>query len=153
MVPGNSSGGNSIIWRYAEVLLNYAEAQNEAVGPDESVYKAMKEIRLRAGLPELPDNLDQAQMRARIRRERRVELAFEGKRFSDIRRWKTAEDIFKNPLRAMKITVVNGQPVYEKVDAGGGQITFDPSRNYLMPIPASVIAQNPKIKQNPHYDD
>ncbi|MGN6510281.1 MAG: RagB/SusD family nutrient uptake outer membrane protein [Chitinophaga sp.] len=153
VVPGNSSGGNSIIWRYAEVLLNYAEAQNEAVGPDESVYKAMKERRLRAGLPELPDNLDQAQMRARIRRERRVELAFEGKRFSDIRRWKTAEDIFKNPLRAMKITVVNGQPVYEKVDAGGGQITFDPSRNYLMPIPASVIAQNPKIKQNPHYDD
>ncbi len=92
--PGNSSGGNSIIWRYAEVLLNYAEAQNEAVGPDESVYAAIKKVGLRAGLPELPANLTKDQMRARIRRREGWELAFEGKRFSDIRRWKTAEAIF-----------------------------------------------------------
>lgn len=151
VVPGNSSGGNSIIWRYAEVLLNYAEAQNEAVGPDESVYAAIKKVRLRAGLPELPANLTKDQMRARIRRERRVELAFEGKRFSDIRRWKTAEAIFAQPLRAMKITLAGGKPVYEKVNAGGGKIAFDASKNYLMPIPQSVIAQNTKIRQNPNY--
>lgn len=151
IVPGNSAGANSIIWRYAEVLLNYAEAQNEAVGPDNSVYEAMKKVRLRAGLPELPANLDQAAMRIRIRRERRIEMAFEGKRLFDLWRWRTAEQIFSKPLRAMKITVVGGKPVYEKVNAGGGKITFDPAKNYLMPIPQTVRAQNPKIDQNPQY--
>lgn len=151
VVPGISSGSNSIIWRYAEVLLNYAEAQNEAAGPDASVYNAMNKVRKRAGLPDLPENLTQPQMRARIRRERRVELAFEGKRLFDIWRWKTAEQIFSKPLRAMKITTVGGKQVYEKVNAGGGKITFDPAKNYRMPIPQTVIAQNDKIIQNPNY--
>ncbi|MFD2886712.1 RagB/SusD family nutrient uptake outer membrane protein [Chitinophaga cymbidii] len=151
VVPGISSGSNSIIWRYAEVLLNFAEAQNEAVGPDDDVYKAMNKVRKRAGLPDLPTGLTQPQMRARIRRERRVELAFEGKRLFDIWRWRTAEQIFSKPLRAMKITTVDGHLVYEKVNAGGGKIAFDPSKNYLMPIPESVRAQNVKIDQNPHY--
>jgi hypothetical protein len=131
--------------------LNYAEAQNEAVGPDQSVYDAMKKVRLRAGLPELPANLTQAEMRVRIRRERRIEMAFEGKRLFDLWRWRTAEQIFSKSLRAMKITVVGGNLVYEKVNAGGGKITFDASKNYLMPIPQTVIAQNPKIMQNPKY--
>lgn len=151
IVPGVSAGANSIIWRYAEVLLNYAEAQNEAVGPDQSVYDAMKKVRLRAGLPELPANLTQAGMRVRIRRERRIEMAFEGKRLFDLWRWRTAEQIFSKSLRAMKITVVGGNLVYEKVNAGGGKIAFDASKNYLMPIPQTVIAQNPKIIQNPKY--
>ncbi|WP_343704550.1 RagB/SusD family nutrient uptake outer membrane protein [Chitinophaga sp.] len=150
-VPGISSGANPIIWRYAEVLLNYAEAQNEAAGPDITVYNAMNKVRTRAGLPDLPLGLNQAEMRARIRRERRVELAFEGKRLFDLWRWRTAEQVFSKPLRAMKITTVAGQLVYEKVNAGGGKIAFDPAKNYLMPIPQSVIAQNEKIVQNPNY--
>jgi len=151
VVPGQSSGANSIIWRYAEVLLNYAEAQNEAAGPDATVYAAMNKVRARAGLPDLPAGLTREQMRARIRRERRVELAFEGKRLFDLWRWRIAEQVFSKPLRAMKITSVNGTLVYEKVNAGGGKITFDPSKNYRMPIPQTVIAQNPKITQNPNY--
>lgn len=151
LVPGNSSGSNAIIWRFAEVLLNYAEAQNEAVGPDNSVYTAVNRVRTRAGLPNLPTGLDKAQMRSRIRRERRVELAFEGKRLFDLWRWKTADQVFSQPLRAMKITIVGGKPVYEKVNAGGGKINFVASKNYLFPIPQAVIAQNPKIIQNPGY--
>lgn len=151
IVPGVSAGANSIIWRYAEVLLNYAEAQNEATGPDNSVYEAMNKVRKRAGLPDLPANLTQAEMRMRIRRERRIEMAFEGKRLFDLWRWRTAEQTFSKPLRAMKITVVDGKPVYEKVNAGGGKIAFDATKNYLMPIPQTVIAQNPKIIQNPKY--
>lgn len=151
VVPGISSGSNAIIWRYAEVLLNYAEARNEDVGPDITVYNAMNKIRKRAGLPDLPTGLTQTQMRERIRRERRVELAFEGKRLFDIWRWRTAEQIFGKPLRAMKITTAGDHLVYEKVDAGGGKISFDPIKNYLMPIPQSVIAQNPKIIQNSNY--
>jgi hypothetical protein len=151
VVPGISSGSNAIIWRYAEVLLNYAEAQNEVAGADNTVYNAVNKVRKRAGLPDLPADLSKEDMRVRIRRERRVELAFEGKRLFDLWRWKTAEQVFSKPLRAMKITTVGGQLVYEKVNAGGGKIAFDASKNYLMPIPQSVIAQNEKIVQNPNY--
>jgi hypothetical protein len=151
IVPGNSSGENVIIWRYAEILLNYAEAKNEVSGPDQSIYDAVNKIRTRAGLPNLPVGLTQSQMRDRIRRERRVELAFEGKRLFDLWRWKTAEQVFSQPLKAMKITVVAGKPTYEKVNAGGGKINFNAAKNYLFPIPQTVIAQNPKIVQNPGY--
>jgi hypothetical protein len=151
IVPRVSAGQNSIIWRYAEVLLNYAEAKNEVSGPDQTIYDAINKLRARGGLPNLPTNLSQAQMRDRIRRERRVELAFEGKRLFDLQRWKIAETVFAQPLRAMKITLVNGNPVYTKINAGGGKITFNPAKNYLFPIPATVIAQNPKITQNPGY--
>lgn len=152
IVPGSSSGQNSIVWRYAEVLLNYAEAQNEALAaPDESIYNAINKVRERGGLPELPEGLTKDQMRERIRRERRIELAFEGKRLFDLWRWRIAEQVFSEPLKAMKITEVGGDLVYEKVDVDGGQIIFDPAKNYLMPIPQTVIGKNSKIVQNPNY--
>ncbi|RCR68580.1 RagB/SusD family nutrient uptake outer membrane protein [Larkinella punicea] len=148
----NATGGsNSIVFRYAEVLLNYAEAKNELSGPDQTVYDAMNKIRTRAGLPNLPTGLSQEQMRQRIRRERRVELAFEGKRLFDLWRWRIAPDVFSKPLKAMKIATVNGTLTYEVVNVGGGTIRFDPAKNYLMPIPQAVIDQNPKIVQNPGY--
>ena len=76
VVPGrdnlnNGTGGsNAIVFRYAEVLLNFAEAQNEVAGPGPGVYAAMDSVRHRAGLPSLPAGLDQEGMRRRIRRER-----------------------------------------------------------------------------------
>lgn len=152
IVPGTSSGQNSIVWRYAEVLLNYAEAQNEALAaPDQSVYDAVNQIRERAGLPDLPEGLSKAQMRERIRRERRIELAFEGKRLFDLWRWRVADQAFSKPLRAMKITGTDGDLLYEKVNVDGGKVVFDPSKNYLMPIPETVRARNEKIDQNPNY--
>jgi hypothetical protein len=75
--------------RYAEVLLNYAEAENEANGPA-NAYAAINQVRARVGMPALPTGLTQAQMRDRIRHERRVELALEGFRYFDLRRWGTA---------------------------------------------------------------
>jgi hypothetical protein len=157
VIPGSANlntrtgGANIIIWRYAEVLLNYAEAQNEVSGPDQSIYNAVNLVRKRAGLPDLPTGLSKEGMRQRIRRERRVELAFEGKRLFDLWRWRIAEQVFSSPLKAMKITVANGAPVYEKVNVGGGKITFVPAKNYLMPIPQSVIDKNPNIIQNQGY--
>ncbi|EOR94214.1 putative outer membrane protein [Arcticibacter svalbardensis MN12-7] len=151
IVPRVSAGQNSIIWRYADVLLNYAEAKNENTGPDQSIYDAINKLRTRGGLPNLTTGLTQDQMREKIRRERRVELFFEGKRLFDLWRWRIAEDVFSKPLSAMKITVVAGKLVYQKQPAGGAKVTFDKSKNYLMPIPAAVIAQNPKITQNPGY--
>lgn len=152
IVPGTSSGQNSIVWRYAEILLNYAEAKNEVLEtPDQSIYDAINKIRRRGDLPDLPTGLNKDQMRERIRRERRIELAFEGKRIFDIWRWKIAEDIFKQPLKAMKITESGGDLIYEKVNIDGGKVIFNPSKNYLMPIPETVIARNSKINQNPGY--
>jgi len=78
-----------VILRYADVLLMYAEAQNEASGPDGTVYAAVNEVRSRTGveMPDLPSGLSQSELRDRIRNERRVELAFEGTRYFDLKRW------------------------------------------------------------------
>ncbi|MEQ9289452.1 MAG: RagB/SusD family nutrient uptake outer membrane protein [Cyclobacteriaceae bacterium] len=125
-----------ILLRYAEVLLNYAEAQNEAAGPDQSVYDAVNEVRARPGIdmPPLPAGLSKEDMRARIRNERRVELALEGLRYSDIKRWKTAEIYI---------------PTLERPNGAFRQ--FDPSKHYLFPFPQSERDANPSLKQNPNY--
>ena len=82
-----------VLIRYAEVLLNFAEAANEDVGPTAEVYDAINAVRGRPGvdMPPIPLGLTKEQMRERIWNERRVELAFEGVRYRDIRRWKIAE--------------------------------------------------------------
>ncbi|WP_214649516.1 RagB/SusD family nutrient uptake outer membrane protein [Sphingobacterium mizutaii] len=148
----NANSANWIIFRYAEVLLSYAEAQNEAVGPDESVYQAINEVRKRSELTDLPKGMNQAQMRTAIHRERRVELAFEEKRLPDLLRLKLAQVNLNGPLHAMKIEQVGGKWVYEVVPAGGGQRKFYPEKNYLLPIPQSARDKNPNLEQNPNYD-
>jgi hypothetical protein len=93
-----------VLLRFADIKLMYAEAQNEAVGPDNSVYKEINEVRARPGvnMPPLPANLIKDDMRTRIRHERRVELALEGQRYFDLRRWGIAKDklngFIQNPL-------------------------------------------------------
>jgi hypothetical protein len=72
----NLNSANWIIFRYAEVLLSYAEARNEATGPDQSVYDAINAIRRRSELPDLTPGMDQSQLRTAIRRERRVEWVY-----------------------------------------------------------------------------
>jgi starch-binding outer membrane protein, SusD/RagB family len=125
-----------IILRYADVLLMYAEATNEATGPDQSVYDAVNAVRARPGInmPPIPTGLSKDQMRERIRHERRTELGMEGLRWADIKRWKTAE-IYINTL----------------VDVGGVHRKFVAPTNYLMPFPQSEIDVNPQLEQNPGY--
>lgn len=151
---GGASGQNYIFYRYAMVLLNYAEAQNEAAGPDASVYDAINSIRQRSNLPDLTPGLDQAAMRDAIRRERRVELCYENNRFFDIIRWKIADDVMNKDKHGMKIT--NSSPsdnkgvwVYEVIPLNHPH-TFLP-KQYMNPIPQPVIDQNSKILQNPGY--
>lgn len=145
------SSASFIIFRYAEVLLSYAEAQNEAVGPDESVHSAVNKVRERSGLPALKSGLTQAQMRAMIQQERRVELAFEEKRWPDLLRLKLAETNLNGPLHAMKIVKEGGKKVYSVIDAPNGGRLFFENRNYLLPIPQSVLDKNDKLEQNPNY--
>ena len=155
-----ASAQNYYYFRYAEVLLNYAEAQNESVGPDESVYAAMDQIRTRAGIPTFTDvypGATQTQMRDLIRRERRIELAFEGKRYFDLIRWETAEVNLNKVMHGMKITSNgSGGYNYERINAipgGAPQWSFDKNKNYLLPIPLSALGRNPALTdhQNPGY--
>jgi hypothetical protein len=93
-------------------------------------------------------------MRDKIRSERRVELAFEGKRYFDLVRWKTAEKTLNGTLKAMKITKrSDGGWNYERVNAFGGERKFLAPRDYLFPIPQSSIDRNVKLKdqQNPGW--
>ena len=83
-----ASGAQFKKYRLAEVYLNLAEAENEANGPTTVAYDAVNAVRNRAGMKSLPAGLDKTALRERIRRERRVELAWEEHRFWDVRRWK-----------------------------------------------------------------
>lgn len=150
---GDAAVGSDQNWqllRYAEVLLNYAEAQNEDAGPDNTVYEAVNAIRRRAGQPDLPAGLTQTEMRQRIRHERRIEFAFEDQRFWDVRRWHIADlPSYKN---------IYGTTITKAAD---GTKTYGPSRllvtrtfelkNYCFPIPASEILANKKMVQNTYW--
>lgn len=83
--------------RYAEILLTYAEAKNELSGPDSSVFDAINDIRDRAGIPQVDQTIygTKDKMRELIRNERRIELAGEGQRYFDIRRWGIADKVMK----------------------------------------------------------
>ena len=138
-------------FRYAEILLSYAEAQNEAVGPDASVYTAVNLVRDRVFLPALPPGLSQADMRANIRRERRLELTFEDKRWYDIRRWDITTKgpaVLTTPEYGMVITSNGGTLKYTPTIVFNNR--YSEYMNFL-PIPQGVIAQNPKLTQNPGY--
>lgn len=147
--PGTS---NYQFYRYAEVLLSYAEAQNEAAGPDQSVFDAVNKVRARVLLPAVPAGTNQADMRTIIRRERRLEFCFEDKRWYDIRRWDITVKgpaVINTPEYGMKITAdASGNLTYEKVAVF--QNRFSEYMNWL-PIPQGILNQNPKLKQNPEY--
>ena len=152
-INGNNrqNSANYIILRYAEVLLGYAEAQNEAVGPDQSVYDAINKVRARVDLPPLEEGLSQDEMREAIYQERRVELAFEDKRYFDLLRLKLAEEKLNGVMHAMLIEEVGGNVVYTVIPATQGEMVFHPEKNYLFPIPQSAIDRNPNLTQNPGY--
>ena len=96
---------NGILFRMAELYLNYAEALNEyASSPPNEAYDAIDLIRLRSGMPKLPRSLSQAQFRERVRNERAIELAFEGQRLYDIMRWEIADEgIMKGAMYGIHI--------------------------------------------------
>jgi hypothetical protein len=153
---GSQDGRNYIYYRYGEVLLNYAEAQNEAVGPDASVYAAVNAIRERPGtdLPPLAAGLSQAEMREAIKHERRIELVYEGHRLYDLWRWKDADYEMNLDLHGMKITNTvpadnSGVWFYEKVSLNHPHVFTQ--KMYFNPVPQPVIDRNTALKQNWGY--
>lgn len=139
-----------IYMRYAEILLNYAEAQNEAVGPDASVYDAINQIRQRVDMPDLPAGLSKEEMREAIRRERQVELAFEEHRFYDVRRWMIAMETENEPAYGINITKSGNTLTYERKVALDGR-KFE-QKHYWLPIPrAEIQSSGNKLQQSPNY--
>jgi starch-binding outer membrane protein, SusD/RagB family len=139
------------IIRYADILLMYAEAQNESAGADASVYSAVEAIRKRAGLSPfaLPANLDKDRMREIVRNERRIELAFEESRFWDIRRWKIAKQVYSTTLHGVTVTKnPNGTFTYTPKDLATPYFT---DAMYLLPIALKETQINRDMLQNPGY--
>ncbi|WP_256013894.1 RagB/SusD family nutrient uptake outer membrane protein [Desertivirga xinjiangensis] len=152
---------NFPIFRYADVMLMFAEAKNEVDGPGsgtDSVYNFIRAIRARAGIAlgsapntyGVADGLNTAQMRELIRNERRVEMAFEEQRFWDIRRWKIAETVYNRPLHGMRITRSGNNLTYQ-VEELGTPFRFIAPRMYRYAIPFSEISKNPNLTQNQGY--
>ncbi|SEN48299.1 Starch-binding associating with outer membrane [bacterium A37T11] len=135
--------------RYAEILLNYAEATNEYSGPSEIVYQAVEAVRKRAGLDPylLTPGLTKEALRAIIRHERRVELAYEGHRFWDIRRWMLG-DTQNQRMHGMEVTRANGVATYKIVPVD--KHNFRPEM-YYWPIPMGEVGKSPELEQNPGY--
>lgn len=158
MSPGSYFTGvcyqNYMFFRYAEVLLSFAEAENEVNGPTNEVLEAVNRIRTRGKLPSIEDTygtVNQEQMRAIIRRERRVELCFEDKRWWDILRWKIAltlpdgsPGVLNQPEMGMVITGATGNLTYTRTPVRDR--LFLP-KMYQMPVPQSVLDQNSAITQ------
>lgn len=138
------------LFRYNEILLIFAEAMNEFEGPTTEVYEAINAIRNRVGMPDLPENLTQDQMREKIRHERRVELAFEDFRFFDIRRWRIAEEVCNNVyIQGYDVTKGKDGGFYTIVNVGD-PLVFE-KKHYLYPLPTKEILLNSALEQNPGW--
>lgn len=140
-----NGGIDVMLMRYADVLLMYAEAKIDlGQAADPTVVAAMNLVRARAGMPAYA-----AVTQADVRYERRIELAFEGLRLFDIRRWKIAAAV-------MPIGQVTG---IDYINAAGTKVTMGqpasarvfPARAYLWPIPQAERDLNPGLVQNPGY--
>lgn len=136
--------------RLAEVLLNHAEASYHA-GEPAKANDAIRRIRSRVGLPYTDKSgsalLDQ------IRQERKVELAYEGQYYWDMRRWKLAQTAFTgNRVHGLKIEKNgSGQFVYTYVDCDQQDRNF-PQRMYRYPLPVSEINNNTSVQQFPEWN-
>jgi hypothetical protein len=144
-----------VVMRYAEILLEYAEARNEVEAtPQADVYEQLYAIRARAGIDAgagnygLAPNMTQAQMRAVIQNEWRIEFAFEEHRYFDIRRWKIAETVMNQPRTGVSVVKNGGVYTYNPITLLS---TVFKENQYLYPIPYNEVAKNPNMKQNPGW--
>ena len=149
---------NWVSYRYAEVLLNYAEAMNEAYGPDQApgdyaltALDALQLVRDRASL-QLPivTAATRDEFREAVKHERRIELAFEDHRYWDLLRWKDAMEVLNKPVRGVKVTKT-GEGKWSYTQTEVATRTFL-ERNYYMPFNRSEVENsNHTLVQNPGY--
>lgn len=157
LTQGATAQHNWVAYRWAEVLLNYAEAVNEAYGPDVvpagfamSAREALQQVRNRASadLPAVTAS-DKDSFRKAVKHERRIELAFEDHRYWDLLRWKDAMEVLNNPILGVKVTK-NGNTFSYEVAEVATRTFYE--RNYYLPFLRSEIENsNNTLEQNPQY--
>lgn len=152
LLQGEVKLRNWIMFRYAEILLNYAEAMNEAYGPDAtngytlSARQAINMVRSRSGVNMPPVTAgNQIEMRDKIKHERRIELAFEGHRHWDLLRWKDAENVLSQPLKGVRATASGNGYKYQVVDIENRVFT---NKMYHYPIPQVEINKSKLLEGN-----
>ena len=157
------------IFRYAEILLNYAEALNELNAPFTDtatgitvnrnvaeIAAAFNRVRFRAGLPGLSSTelSGQASIREAIKRERLVEFACEGRRYHDLRRWLDAPAAYSKPITAMNVAATSGnrQQFFTRITLNEPLTLRNWSfKMYFWPVPKNSLDKNAKLVQNPSW--
>ncbi len=150
------------IIRLGELYLNYAEALNELNGPSQEIYDLLNAIRDRAGVPSielawsnpaiaktLNKHTTKEGLRDIIRQERMIELAFEGNKYNDIRRWKLANLYFTTPVKGWTVDESKEVDYYTLRDVGIR--SFKTPRDYFAPISFQEMSVNPNLVQNPGW--
>lgn len=138
----------AIFFRYGEILLNYAEAKFE-LGDEETAREYLNKVRARPSVQQPEVTASGDELREKIRNERRIELAFEGHRFYDVRRWKIAEETEAKPIRAVLIKKEGSVKTYEYYPLIPR--IFLP-QHYLMPIPRTEVDKSKgSLEQNSGY--
>ena len=149
VVDANNHDGNIMVMRLPEMYLTYAECALKTNKGKDKALQFINEIRKRAGMPvatELTERL--------VRYERRIELAFEGLRYFDLKRWDLGNELLNGIIYGCRNGSVDSNT--GKVTWGDGYIKleeriFNPERNYLLPIPQTELDRNPNMTQNPGY--
>lgn len=169
VVNWNQSFGSSSVsyrdyaWpelRLADLYLMYAEALNEAQGPSAEVFEYLDKVRERAGLQGVQEswanfsvNPDQPNSKEGLRKiihhERNIEMAFEGSRFWDLRRWKEAVNELNKPVRGWNVFGADQDSYYQIRTIY--QQRFVAPRDYFWPIAEYALLQNSNLVQNPGW--
>ena len=148
MQLGRTSVHSWVLFRISEIYLNYAEALNECDPGNPDILLYLNKVRERNGvrMPAVTET-DQQLVRERIRNERRIELAFEGHRLWDVRRWMIAPTVLSEPIYGVEINPLDSGYSYEKIEVE--KRVFEP-KMYFYPIPQNILlmesnqwAQNP----------
>ena len=135
--------------RYAEVLLNYAEACIE-LGEETEAKTYLNMIRNRAGMPNVPSGETGVTLMNRYRNERRIELCYEQHRYFDIRRWMIAPNVIK-PVKGVKIVhPFSGSTTYTVIE-GIQDRGWNDNKSYFLPILMDELNRNNTLFQNPNY--
>jgi hypothetical protein len=161
--PNNVQARNPWVFlRYAEVLLNYAEASAE-LGQTQEALEKLNMVRSRVGMPDVPpDGGPDRTLMERIRQEREVELAFEGHRYFDVRRWMIGPEAYKDAkgIRIVGRLTDESDPEAQQLVENYYDYEYNvfsvqerawQDKNYFLPISDDEMNRNPELVQNPGY--
>jgi len=144
-------------FRYAGILLNYAEASIE-LGAEQDARDAINQIRRRAGMPEFTASVTGNELRDEYRNERKIEMAFEANRYFDVRRWMIAPQVMDEDGKGIEISVKGTDRADRSTyhDYKYKVITVQPrhwdDKMYFVPIPFAEMKRNPLLIQAPGFD-